>query len=145
MKSNYGPYPFGRMILTAALMTLVAFGWYFIRQQEAIPKVATPITDKDLNLWYRGYNEVYFMDQLPKDVVVNWGDLSGYKWMGVTVGHSIVLDKASNKILRVAKMTLLHEMCHLDPDASKALDIHGREFDACMLKVAEQGGFHDLW
>lgn len=120
-------------------------------EKGAVPRTALKDDDLNLQSYYAGYNETLFMDQLPKNTVVRWGDLTGMPGngdMGDTFelgGASlIVVDRTTNPTSRGALMTLIHEMCHVKTNG-KEFDVHGPKFQGCMLDVAEQGGFRGLW
>ena len=43
------------------------------------------------------------------------------------------------------KMLLLHEMAHIKLRKRKMRDVHGREFQHEMQRLARIGAFRDLW
>jgi len=107
------------------------------------------MTNKQLNMWYADANEQFFLDQLPKDTLVEWGDLTAIRDMGLTSKRadgtfSILLDRGTNTNFRVARLTEFHEICHVKTWAQE-FDDHGIKFRACMLQLAEEGAFEGLW
>jgi hypothetical protein len=109
--------------------------------------IASPISgQKKINLvdWYNGYNEQYFLNQLPA-ARVEWGEMGN---MGITyMGASplIVISEKYNPSFREAQMTLLHEMCHVKLSPVLVFDDHGPEFQQCMHNLANEGAFDELW
>lgn len=129
------------LILMAALV-------HAFRANFVTHKSAPPISEAKLNLWYQGINEEYFSSTLPKNVEVKWGDLTLLKDMGVTNRHAdgsytIVLDPKQNPNRRIAEFTEYHEICHIATPPE--VDQHGPKFQACMLRLAQEGAFKDLW
>jgi hypothetical protein len=121
---------------------------------------ATPIKP-DLQSDYYEYNDKLFWGALPH-ATVEWADLSQTADMGSTKTRPdgsivILIDPKLNPAARQARMTLLHEMCHISNwkkrpiipgsilQESYGLDGHGPAFDGCMLGIAKQSGFKDLW
>lgn len=111
---------------------------------------ARPVADSDridLKIWYESYNEDYFLSALPKDTVLNYGNI--WPNMGLTThengAYRISIDADSNKAVRVAQMTLLHEMCHVAQWGHEDMNPHGPKFQACMHRLADEGAFDQLW
>jgi hypothetical protein len=115
--------------------------------------------DMDLTAWYNGYNQMYFNNELPKagtlsppDVIIDF-HLRDPKKMGVTIfGEADGYIRMSFnpdyiKSEKTLRLTLLHEQCHIElfVEDVHTLDDHGPEWQACMLRLAEKGAFHDLW
>jgi len=61
----------------------------------------------------------------------------------------LTIDTKTNPIMRVAEMTMIHEMCHQENLISGANEGQDHDMDKaherCMLSVARQGGFNGLW
>ena len=119
------------------------------------PLCAAPrMTDERLQGWFNFWNTTLYEDKLPP-TVVKWGDLTAQNDMGQTLcvhteeGYrcTIIIDRNTNPIERSAKLTLVHEMCHVVVDTSSAreFDAHGPKFQACMLERAKEGTLSDLW
>ena len=98
-----------------------------------------------LILLYAAYNEKYFRNKLPDNVPIFWGTKEhlGTDNMATCfyTAPAIVILNDLKEFPNVAKMTLLHEMVHLEFPKVK----HGREFKIRMRKLARQGSFDDLW
>jgi len=124
------------VLLATLLLTITCFG-----QDKNIP-----LTNRDLAALYAQYNEDYFLDQLPKDTIVSIGNITSDGFMGYTIKSNnryyIVLDRQANYARVTAELTLLHEMCHVKTPNSW---FHERNFQQCMMDLASQGAFHDLW
>lgn len=107
----------------------------------------TPFPDEDWAKWQAGYNEEYFLGQLP-NVEVHWADLGALKDMGFTMqrgkGYEILIDRATHPTGRQARETLLHEDCHV-ATWDKAFDDDSIEFQNCMVRLANQGAFKGVW
>lgn len=105
-----------------------------------------------LKQFYDGYNEQYFMNQLPADTTVVYGD-PGQDRMGVTLpagdqAFQIIISKKFNPSTKEALATLLHEMCHVKMNVYHIptdLDGHGPNFTAEMRRLAAAGAFDELW
>lgn len=102
----------------------------------------------ELGRQYETYNARYFANRLPKDAVILYAPIGSVGEMGDTspCGKQtcIRLDPAYNAAPRVASMTLLHEMCHVETTGTE-LDQHGAHWQACMQRLAQAGAFSDLW
>jgi hypothetical protein len=116
-------------------------------------------TDVHLDAWYNSYNHQYFNGELPEagtlsppDVIIDF-HLSDPKKLGITIfGEADGYIRMSFnpdyiKSQNTLKMTMLHEQCHIElfVEDIHTLDDHGPEWQACMLRLAEKGAFHDLW
>ena len=102
------------------------------------------------------YNEAYFNGELPS-TPVTWADLpkenGGYVLGNTSEDISgktftIQIDVKSNVAAITAALTLFHEMCHVatmqaELDADE--DTHGPRFQKCMLRLAQNGAFSNLW
>lgn len=110
---------------------------------------AARMTNKQLGMWYADANEQFFLGQLPKEVLVEWSDLTAIQDMGLTSkrsdgSFSIILDRRTNTTFRVARMTEYHEICHVKTWGQGDFD-HGIQFQTCMVQLANQGAFEGLW
>jgi predicted SprT family Zn-dependent metalloprotease len=105
-----------------------------------------------LNPWYNGYNEKYFNNELPKDVLITH-DLHDDRFVADTEQYKtgfyhIAFNPKFNLSGREELLTLLHESCHIRLMSSgqgDELDQHGARWQDCMLTLAKQGAFADLW
>lgn len=112
-------------------------------------RAAEPIECENLQAWYAGFNEEYFLGALPKNTIVTYGD-PGRLNMAISFESSgrnfIVLSKELNKAPRVAHGTLIHEMVHIATrNVDHSLDGHGPVFQREMLRLAEAGAFSSIW
>lgn len=102
---------------------------------------------------YRTYNDKFFYGGLPeKNTRIEMVKMPGYigrihhfrsndTWL-------ISIDTVSNQTERVAEFTLIHEQCHQYDQMNgwdEGPDQHGEVFQNCMLRIANQGGFRELW
>jgi predicted SprT family Zn-dependent metalloprotease len=104
----------------------------------------------DLVAWYAGYNQKYFGDELPKDVVLDF-HLHDPDKMGVTIFGTqdgfihIEFNPEYIKSTKTLRMTLLHEMCHVQLFVEEQPDDHGPFWQSCMHRLANQKAMEDLW
>lgn len=130
-----------RLLAILALLT-------FLLSQSALGAAVTK--DRNLDPWYRGYNQKYFNNQLPQAVVISY-TLHDDRFMALTDFDNGYFHIAFNmKYAESGKQlrsTLLHEMCHirLSGDDDVEFDMHGPKFQSCMLDLAKAGAFEDLW
>jgi len=110
-------------------------------------------SDALLARWYRQFNRRYFNGELPaENVILCWEPVEDCDADCAKI-HEAVTDKETDDFLiridpiyrtslRVAKMTLLHEMVHVKlwPHVS-----HGARFQREMMRLAQSGAFRRLW
>ena len=140
-KARYQIVWISLFLMVAASVTLITGTFVGFRTAAK-----APISQAGLQRIYSSVNDEYFSGKLPKDTTVEWGDLSNEDSMGLTLhrpggGNLIILDPNANRIRRVAILTELHEICHV---ATQDFE-HGEKWQGCMLHLAEQGAFADLW
>lgn len=134
--------------------TIIFFGGRI----SAAPKPA--VDAHFLQAIYADYNETYFGNDLPKDTKILYAsDPDGADDIGDTICS---MDPTSMKVLTctiyvapyaniaqpVAIETMIHEMCHIQTyqfKGSDEYDPHGKEWTSCMLRIAETGGFKNVW
>jgi len=113
----------------------------------AAGKILYSATPTDPKIWFDEYNQAYFLGALPYDTTVRYGNLNGH--MGETRHEDgrfeIVIDIETNKAENGARLTLLHEECHVETWNLGGLDIHGRAWETCMHRLADAGAFDHLW
>lgn len=106
--------------------------------------------DRHLDEWYASYNHAYFQDELPKDVLIT-RTLNDPRFMALTLysdGHyHIDINPKYNLSTKTERINLLHESCHIRQfiEDDEEFDQHGPHFQNCMLGLAKQGAFSDLW
>lgn len=104
---------------------------------------------QQLRKWYAEINEQYFLNALPKDTVIAYGDPGGTA-MAITFKDQagkfhIVLGKEFFAAGVVAKETLVHEACHVASwNVHDSLDGHGLEWHRCMERLYREGAFEDI-
>ncbi len=115
-----------------------------------------PASDPDLLQIYKELNAAWFNSKLPEDYVrISWdsiternGDIA-FTWITNYEGEgeriSIVLSPRMKNCGSCTKMLLLHEMAHIKLRKRKMKDVHGREFQHEMGRLARIGAFRDLW
>lgn len=111
-----------------------------------------PASDPQLRRWYLAFNRAWFNSELPDDVTLFWepahgciGECERDNYGGVfRLSESDIvvrLDPTIRFSETIAKLTLLHEMCHIKlPRAN-----HGPRFQAEMLRLAQLGALRKLW
>jgi hypothetical protein len=106
-----------------------------------------PLSNKQLQAWFDGLNEEYFMSRLPR-AAVTWGDLTILKDMGVTMhpegNFIIIIDRDTNRTKSTTEETISHETCHV-ATWDLEMDAHGPKFQACMVNLANKGAFEGIW
>jgi hypothetical protein len=107
--------------------------------------------DDYLQTIYDQYNGWWFGDELPKDVILRYGpavDVQGRSNMAITRMHYgrfiTEFNPKYNQADTHLKMNMLHEQCHI-ATWGQEFDDHGPKFQACMLRLANQGAFNSLW
>ena len=118
-------------------------------------KSTSNFNDEVLSDFYMQNNFEYFDDKLPPNVSVRWVDMPKDEDGITPLGHTIFvpdnfrieIDKKSNPTLSTAFSTLLHEECHIYDHVNKLAinDVHGPDFQKCMLGLAEKGAFKGIW
>jgi hypothetical protein len=92
---------------------------------------------------YKAYNKKYFGNRLenPPDVIVKWEE-SDENLLGYQLGDTIAINRKYRYADSIWKMTLLHEMVHMDTPYAPP---HGTVFQKKMLRLARMGAFKGLW
>jgi hypothetical protein len=105
--------------------------------------------EQEIQKDYAFYNDLFFDNKLPKNTLVTYANIPGFMGLTFECGEQkkmcIVIDRASNSVSRVAKMTLLHEMIHVKLWNVIDFDIHGTEFQNEMHRLANEHAFDELW
>ena len=105
-----------------------------------------------LNVWYQGYNESLFNHELPDKIQIDH-QLRDPKLMAITECEltsricRINMNPDFEISTKVQRMTLIHEMCHIELFVSGEyeFDDHGFKWQGCMHQIANKNGFEDLW
>jgi hypothetical protein len=121
------------------------------------PEQKLQYSNGDLQKMYDAYNDSYFNGNLP-EAPVYWVDIPkdgdeyimGNTYENITSKtYFIEIDTKSNITSMTYDLTLLHEMCHvatMDAMVNKYGETqHGPHFQKCMLQLAENGAFNNLW
>lgn len=130
------------------LAVSIGFCLFSAKLLPSVPKTsvsAAPFTDKQLAAWYATYNERYFSGRLPKNTVVRWNfleDKYGETEPPADGRFVILLDISRNRESIMARITLLHEMCHV-ATYDKGFD-HGLAWRAEIHRLMMEGAFDDL-
>ena len=98
---------------TKILITILLAVLYFLISQSIRAAEMCLLQDD-----YTNFNRDYFLGQLPDDVNVEWANLGllhdmGATWIDEAGTRQIRIDRRTNPVLRQARLTLLHEMCHV--------------------------------
>jgi len=104
-----------------------------------------------LDPWYRGYNEKYFNNSLPQNVIISH-NLHDDRFMAYTEHtadgwYHIEFNPKYEASTKQERFTLFHEQCHLEQMISGEVefDDHGPKWQGCMHRLANEGAFEDLW
>jgi hypothetical protein len=151
-----------KIVIAIALGILVSYLWQHgdlsETRSERMGEVVVPTGSI---LWgeYQEYNKMYFGNTLPY-VTLEYTrilDKDGEHDVMADVSHNassyhIRIDKEFNPILKIADISLLHEICHIKLDASGEVPLtgtdeeaHGAKFQSCMMDLAARGAMKDLW
>lgn len=113
------------------------------------PDFHAPAEDPaELELCYHAYNEQYFDNALPQNVIVYWDTMEGSALGAVAfdpgTGQFVVrLSMHLQFSETLTRMVLLHEMVHIKLwNASRG---HGMPFQEEVLVLAHRGAFDGLW
>lgn len=108
------------------------------------------ITNRELRFAYATFNKKYFSNKLPKDMPVFFSSqLIRKKKLGRTAVHAHTFRPQWIEITtnirfsgHLIRMTLLHEMCHVENPRPTG---HGKWHDDRMMKLAKAGAFNGYW
>lgn len=114
------------------------------------------IDEQQIIRFFEGYNTEYFEGKLPPTEIhfvknLKW---EGERDMGLIFPgnpYRIYVDSEYQRTPTVAQETVIHEMCHEAVDEeimglrATDFDSHGPQFQKCMLRVAQAGGFKGIW
>ena len=143
-----------KIIITIVLAILVSYLFGCSGSRRASKIVDHSPTLGELVNAYRTLNDDYFYGGLPiSKTTIVLGDLTAQDDTAMIEIRDdgtwlITIDRGMHKTEKQAEMSLIHEMCHQEDFQGKAnegLDGHSYAFQACMVSVAERGGFKDLW
>lgn len=130
-----------------AVLAVLLFGFSWPHRTDHRP------TEGHLKADYLEYNEKYFYGGLPTSTEIKIVDLGAWDHMaevnqdGAGKWH-IRIDAYDHPTEKQADMSVIHEMCHIEDEINKrneGLDSHSGPFQACMVRVADLGGFTILW
>ena len=113
------------------------------------------INDEALFAQYKEFNLKYFSNELPIEHVTIVFDTSVPKWQmagtwithyegepeKIKMGISFFTKDCDNCV----SMAILHDMVHILLRHQNIKDMHGKEFQAEMLKLAKKGAFNPYW
>lgn len=101
------------------------------------------LSDKRLRRWFLKYNDLYFENRLPSCTKITWRPVEGC-WAQAFGGEApeIHIHPMCGVSNGWTKLTLLHEMAHLDLYPSIN---HGASFENRMKELAQAGAFKGLW
>ncbi len=99
---------------------------------------------------YAAYNEAYFCNTLPKEVVLDFSlhnsdRIAQTTHLQMFGPFRISFNKDFAKAERVQELFLLHEMCHIKTwKQGENNNDHGSDWQACMVTVDAADGFRDI-
>jgi hypothetical protein len=151
VESNYGPWTVCRAFLNLFGFVILGLAWMWQVHHNATShrdSLNTPSAySRNIQQQYANFNGWWFEGKLPKDVTVTWGSAEGY--MAITKGDddralSIEINPKYGVSEKQIAALEFHEMCHVaiwNEDSRS----HGKKWQACMLRLAEQGAFENVW
>ncbi len=89
---------------------------------------------------FLSYNRQWFGNRLSTDIIVRWTNLDD---MGDYADGEIRINRALARWKSAWRLTLLHEMAHVETDSEHAS--HGKRWLRVMHRLAKQGAFNKLW
>lgn len=124
-----------KILITILLATVTVWLQGYFERDHAVPGRC-----EGLSIWYKQYNEDYFLNELPKDTIVDYSEAGDFIATTSRLRDGrfhIAFNEKYAAAPRVAHIFLLHEQCHIfswgeTPD-------HGPRWRACMLAVDFQG------
>lgn len=134
-----------RMRILIIITIFLALLYSALIHRPSAPCLSKSDLPKDLNKYYDGSNSEFFDGKLPKDVIIDWGEYDIDKMASVTKLPSgkfhIAFNERYSAADRVARMTLLHEECHIATWDELAKNQHGPRWRTCMLNLYQVGAF----
>jgi hypothetical protein len=129
-------------LITVGLVVLCS---YLVQSHEGSRPTAA-LSVSQLQATYDSFNEEYFNNSLPKNTVVDYGEYDD-DFMGTTqviAGNRfhIALNESYTSGARNARLTLLHEQCHIKT-WQQEIDEHGKRWRSCMLSLDAAGAFRE--
>ena len=102
------------------------------------------LTEARLRRWYRLFNRRFFAGKLPPSGCVHLAEVEGCWGVMFHDGKdfAIHISPQNAVCVRIAKMTLLHEMAHL---SLWPCNTHGPRFEQEMQRLAAAGAMRALW
>lgn len=127
------------------MVGLMGLCTWTIRSQGALRPTAA-LSVSQLQATYDSFNEEYFNNSLPKNAVVDYGEYDD-DFMATTQVISgnrfhIALNESYTGGARNARLTLLHEQCHIKTWGQDR-DQHGKLWRSCMLQLDMAGAFRE--
>jgi hypothetical protein len=137
-----------------AIVAILLFGSATVYQTKV--SHSARLTDAQITQYFEGDNQTYFEGKLPPTeihFVENLHGLDGEPVLGITYPgnpYRIYLEAKYADELRYSLMTLKHEECHEAVDENLMglrleFEMHGPQFQKCMLRLANNGAFKELW
>jgi hypothetical protein len=128
------------------LSLLIGTCIYAVQMCGAAPNPEAALTVTQLQQTYAAFNEEYFNNSLPKDAVVDYGERDNH-FMATTQTlpdgrFHIAMNKDYVGGARHARLTLLHEQCHIKTWQREVVE-HGRLWRSCMLQLDMAGAFRE--
>lgn len=108
-------------------------------------------SDRQLLLWYRKYNKLYFGGELPENTIVHWEPTSANNAETCPVYEvadncfKILIDPAISGQHKFWKMILLHEMCHIAIWRKHPKHEHGKAFQDEKDRVYSLRALKHIW
>jgi hypothetical protein len=147
------------IIKAVALLVIILWAGSSITKHLYAAKAyywTSPIADGVLQSDYAIFNSTWFENKLPGNVEVRYEatpnpnamGLTDYEGYGTGTGHFVIWvdPKYHAHNVTAARETLMHEMCHISTWEQDPPDnVHGEHWTACMVKLANDGAFKDVW
>lgn len=108
-------------------------------------------SDRQLLLWYRKFNKLYWNGELPDNTVIHWEPCSADNATTCPVYQvadncfKILVDPAISGQPKWWKIILLHEMCHIALWPKHLHHEHGKLFKEEKKRIFLMGALDNLW
>jgi len=125
------------------------------RLVDSPKEITASASDSDnLYIWYAGYNDEYFGDNLPRDTVITQEKIDSDSLANTVFNKSdkrfhIRFNSMYPIGSRLSHLILLHEQCHIETydepmNDNDAEPDHGPRWRACMLRLETMGAWRRL-
>ena len=145
--SNYTRWNLFRTVVTCGVFVAFFLVWLHFYDLKHINRTTGQEMEKTESITkdYQELNKEWFKNKLSSNIVIgvfhNPGVIAETSKQGDT--FVIVFNPEYNKTPVQTELTLFHEMCHIETWGE--FTKHGKQWEACMHRLAMEGAFDTLW